>query len=365
MTHPQNSAAATAAARSPRYDLEAMARCVVPMFRATGMSQDKAQVVTDILLEADRMGHTTHGLALAPMYLDAATAGAMACEGEPELVSDRGACLTWRGRRLPGPWLTAKAVDLALARVKTYGTVTVAISDSHHIGALAAYLPRATAQGCMLMIACSLPSVKGVAPFGGSQAVFTPNPMAAGIPTDGDPILLDVSASITTLNMTKQLARAGRPFPQPWAIDAQGQPTTDPNVVLNQGGTLLSAGGLDHGHKGYAWALLVEALSQGISGFGRADAPTGTSVSVFIQVIDPEAFGGQAEFKRQMSWLGNACRRSPPLPGGEGVRLPGERALAQRREAARTGVALAPDVIAGLAPWACRFGIELPQPLAA
>jgi LDH2 family malate/lactate/ureidoglycolate dehydrogenase len=348
---------------SARYDLEALQRSVEAIFRAAGMEDDKARLVAEILLEADLMGHTTHGLALAPMYLEAVMAGAMTCEGEPEVVSDRGACVTWRGRRLPGPWLTAKAVDLALERVKTFGTVTIVISESHHIGALAAYLPRATRQGCMLLIASSMPSLKGVAPFGGTRPVFTPNPMAAGIPTDSDPILIDVSASITTLNMTKQLARAGQSYPQAWAIDASGQPTSDPDVVLNQGGTLLPAGGLDHGHKGYAWAILVEALSQGIAGFGRADGPTGSSVSVFIQVIDPDAFGGQADFKRQMSWLQDACRTTPPLPGVDRVRVPGERAMQNRRDAGRLGVSLSESITAALTPWANRFAVAFPTPL--
>src|SRR5690606_22597608 len=144
------------------------------------------------------------------------------------------------------------------------------ISDSHHIGALAAYLERATERGYMLTIASSMPSLAGVAPYGGTRPVFTPNPLAAGIPTQGDPILLDVSASITTINMTKQLARAGKSYEQPWLLDKDGHASTDPQVVLGQGGTILPAGGLDHGHKGYSWALLVEALST-LTGFGRAD----------------------------------------------------------------------------------------------
>lgn len=350
----------TAQDSGTRFATGALTNFVVALFRAAGLDEDKARVVAEILIEADLMGHSTHGLALAPFYLDAAITGALTCSGEPEVVRDRGACITWKGKRLPGPWLTARAVDLALERVKTYGTVTVAISDSHHIGALAAYLPRATERGCMLLIASSMPSLAGVAPFGGTRPVFTPNPMAAGIPTEGDPILLDFSASITTLNMSKQLAKAGKPFPRPWALDTQGNPSDDPDVVLNQGGTLLPAGGLDHGHKGYSWAILVEALSQGIPGFGRADAPAGTSVSVFLQVIDPDAFGGQPGFKRQMSWLGEACRNNPPRPGIDRVRVPGDRANACKRAALLDGVALSPSIVSGLSAWADRFSMTLP-----
>jgi len=349
----------TAQAQAGRYDVSQTRAFAQALFRAAGLDEDKARVVADILVEADLMGHTTHGLALAPAYLDAAASGALAGSGEPDVVADRGACVTWRGKRLPGPWLTARAVDLALERVRTYGVVTVAISESHHIGALATYLARATEQGCLLLIASSMPSLAGVAPYGGTQAVFTPNPIAAGIPTGGDPILLDISASITTINMTRQLIHAGKSFPQPWAMDAAGNPSSDPQVALSQGGTLLPAGGLDHGHKGYGWALLVEALSS-LSGHGRADRPSGTCVSVFIQAIDPDAFGGQGDFSRQMGWLAQACQANPPRPGTDRVRLPGERGLASKRAALEQGVALSGNILAGLSRWAGQYGLALP-----
>ncbi len=345
-----------------RYEPGGMGKLAQTLFLRAGLEQEKAQAVASILLEADMMGHVTHGLALLPAYLGAAESGALTCHGEPDVISDRGACITWQGKRLPGPWLTAKAVDLALDRVQTYGTVTVAISDSHHIGALAAYLKRATDRGYMLLIASSMPSLAGVAPYGGTRAVFTPNPMAVGIPTDGDPILLDVSSSITTINLTKQLAKAGKKFPYPWLMDTAGNASNDPETALSQGGTLLPVGGLDHGHKGYSWALLVEALST-LSGFGRAEQPSGTSVSVFIQAIDPNAFGGQDRFKHQMTWLGNACKDNPPRTGVERVRLPGERALAHIRESKERGVALSDSIIEGLAHYAEKYGLQMPAPL--
>src|SRR5690606_6523778 len=139
---------------------------------------------------------------------------------------------------------------------------------------------------------------------------------AVGIPTEGDPILLDISSSITTINLTKQLAKAGKTFDYPWLMDAHGNLSNDPDTALTQGGTLLPVGGLDHGHKGYSLALMVEALST-LSGFGRADQPSGTCVSVFIQAIDPGAFGGQGDFKHQMTWLSDACKNNPPRPSVE------------------------------------------------
>lgn len=350
-------------AASARFDYPALRKFAASLFSAAGLDTDKAENIAEILTEADLMGHSTHGLALAPWYLDAIKSGAMTLDGEPEILSDRGACVLWNGRRLPGTWLTAKAVDLAVERVATYGTVTITISESWHIGALAAYLPRATDKGYMVMLACSTPTVGGVAPYGGTKPLFTPNPYAAGIPTDGDPILLDISASITTLNKAKQLFKEGRSFPQPWVLDADGNPTDDPAAVVNGGGSLLPVGGLDHGHKGYSLALLVEALTQGLGGFGRSDHPSGTSVSVFLQVIDPTAFGGRELFRKQTTWLAESCRSNPPRPGVDRVRVPGDRAYACKREALERGVPLDDAIFNGLRPYAEQFGLRIPEPL--
>src|SRR5262245_50323220 len=174
----------------------------------------------------------------------------------------------------------------------------VVVRRSHHIGCLASFLQAATDRGLMVIVASSDPSVASVAPFGGRRAVFTPDPMAVGIPTEGDPILIDQSASITTNGLSDRLRREGKRFPGPWALDAGGKPTDDPAVLFTDPpGTLLPTGGADHGHKGYGLALLIEALTQGLGGFGRADAPKGWGASVFVQVLDPVAFGGADEFR--------------------------------------------------------------------
>lgn len=345
---------------SHRYSIERLRTLASDLLKDAGLAEDRAATVADILLEGDLLGHDTHGLALLAPYLQELRSGGMAATGEPVVIADRGACITWDGERLPGTWLAATAVDLALARVVTYGTVTVVIRRAHHIGCLAAYLARATSRGCMTLLACSDPAVASVAPFGGTRAVFTPDPIAIGIPTGGDPILIDVSASITTNGMSNRLRAAGQRFAHPWLLDGRGHPTNDP-AVLGDGppGTILPIGGLDHGHKGYGLALMVEALTQGLGGFGRADAPSGWGASVFLQVIDPAAFGGGDAFRRQTDWLVEACRTNPPRPGIDSVRLPGHRGLELRRAALRDGVPLHPGVWEGLVAEAERAGIPV------
>jgi LDH2 family malate/lactate/ureidoglycolate dehydrogenase len=348
----------------PRFRAADLIAYATRLFAAAGCDGDKPQTIAVGLVEADLLGHTTHGLQLASAYLRELESGSMTPRGEPEIVADRGAEVTWDGRRLPGVWLTSRAVDLAVERSSTYGTATVVIRRSHHIGSLAAFLQQATDRGMMVIVASSDPAMASVAPFGGRTAVLTPDPIAVGIPTDGDPILIDMSMSITTNGLSDRLRREGSRFPGPWVIDASGRPTDDPAVLFaDPPGTLLPAGGTDHGHKGYGLALMIEALTQGLGGFGRTDAPTGWGASVFVQVIDPTAFGGADGFRRQSAWTAAACRASPPLPGVDAVRLPGERGLQRKRRATVEGVELYPGILSALKPWATKLGVTPPRPV--
>ena len=339
-------------------DLLALASALL---RGAGLAAERADTVAAVLLEGDLLGHDTHGLALLAPYLDELASGRMRAEGTWEVVSDTGAALCWDGRRLPGPWLVAEAIEAAIPRAERHGTCTVVIRRSHHIACLAAYLARATDRGKVMLLLSSDPNAGSVAPHGGTRGLYTPNPIAAGFPTDGDPVLLDVSTSTTTNGLTGRLHREGRQLAHPWVLDGTGAPTHDPAALAAEpAGSILPLGGLDSGHKGYALGLLVEALTAGLGGFGRADPKEGWGASVFLQVIDPGRFGGAAAFVRETGWLAGAARTNPPRPGGEAVRLPGERGLALRRRQLAEGVRLYPSIMPALAPWAERLGVGMP-----
>ena len=356
--------AAAPAAAGARHDADALAAFARTLFARAGMREDMARDVADVLVEGDLLGHTTHGLALAAPYLDELAKGSMRKAGEPTVASAMPASQTWDGGRLPGPWLVLRALDAAMGMASTQGTGTVVIRRSHHIACLAAYLRRATARGMMAIVYSSDPVAASVAPFGAVSPVFTPNPLAAGIPTSGDPILLDVSASYTTNGLTARLHHAGQKLPHPWVQDAQGNATSDPRVLFEEPkGTLLPLGGLDAGHKGYALALLIEAMTAALTGFGRADPKEGWGATVFVQALDPGAFGGLDAFRRQMDWLVDACHGATPRPGVERVRLPGERGLALMREQKQRGVALHPTILPMLAPWSAKLGVPMPGPV--
>ena len=336
----------------------------VRLMQAVGLAQNRARVVAGILLEADLMGHSTHGLQLLAAYLGELEAGTMTKAGEPSIMADRGSAVTWDGRYLPGPWLIHQAMDLAFERVQEHPVVTVVIQRSHHIACLAAYLERATKKGLLMLLATSDPSVQTVAPYGGIQPVYTPNPIAAGIPTQGEPIILDLSMSTTANGTVKRFHNQGRQLPGPWLLDNQGNISDNPADLFSEPpGSVLPLGGLDLGYKGFALGVLVEALTAALSGYGRADEPKQWGAAVFLQVIDPAAFGGRDRFIRETEWLAEACRTTSTKPGESPVRLPGSRALQLRGEQLKKGVALYPSIMPALKPWAEKLGIPLPAPL--
>jgi L-lactate dehydrogenase len=345
------------------YRAEALLAAATALLARAGLAVERAAAVAEVLLEGDLLGHTTHGLDLLPRYLAELEAGRMERSGEPETLSDHGSSVLWDGHYLPGPWLVKEAIATARARLVEHPSVTLVIRRSHHIGCLQAYLKPATDAGLVILLTCSDPSTGGVTPHGGVASRITPNPIAFGFPTDGEPVLIDVSMSTTTNAMSRRVFEEGGRLPGPWLIDAEGRPSDDPAVLFGERpGALLPLGGLDLGHKGFALALIVEALTSGLGGHGRADEPKRWGASVFLQLLDPERFGGRAAFVREASRLAELCRATPVAAGGPPVRLPGEAALQRRDRQLRDGVELHPRILSALAPWADRYGLALPPP---
>ena len=346
----------------PRYESDALGAYATNVLCAAGLDHEHADIVARTLVEGDLMGHDTHGLALLAGYVGALEAGTMTKHGGPDVVSDRPAALLWDGRRLPGPSLVARGIDALAPRARELGSATLVIRRSHHIACLAAYLLKATEAGFVMLLASSDPSVQSVAPFGGTRALFTPNPIAIGIPTSDTPILIDISSSVTTNAMTARRHASGERFAEPWMLDASGNATDDPGVLFSDPpGTILPLGGLGAGHKGFGLALLIEALTGGLAGFGRADPPEGWGATVFVTLYEPDAFSGMAAFERQMDWLAHACRNNPPRPAGEPVRMPGDRAVERRAYQRAHGVRLHPAIVEPLRACGARYGVVFPD----
>jgi LDH2 family malate/lactate/ureidoglycolate dehydrogenase len=350
---------------SRRFDSNSLVAFAASLLHRSGLEPAKAQVVAEVLVEGDLLGHTTHGLQLLPSYLQQIEKGTMTLSGEPRVIADFPAAITWDGMRLPGPWLVRSAIDQAAERAAKYGTCTVSIRRSHHTACLSAYLMRATEQNMMAILCTSDPGYVGVAPHGGRKGLYSTNPITAGWPNEHGPVMVDMSTSIASMGVILRAHEQGTKLPGKWLLHPDGHPTDDPAArFADPPAALLPVGGLDHGHKGYGLALLVEALTSGLAGFGRADPKEPWTNNVYIHVLAPALFGGAEEFVRQTSFLADACQKIPPREGVERVRLPGEASLQRRREQLEHGVHLYPAVLPALQPWAEKLKIPQPQPIA-
>ena len=271
---------------------------------------------------------------------------------------------TWEGDKLPGPWLVRQASDWASDAATNFGMGAVSIQRAGHIGCLAAYLQRIAERGQLLLLFSSDPSTASVAPWGGTRRVFTPNPIAAGWGTGGSSVMMDISMSITTNAMTARRRAEGTRFPAPTLLDADGAATDDPNAFFSEpAGTLLPLGGIQAGHKGAALGVLVEALTSGLSGYGRKDPSAGWGAALLVLVLDPARFGGAEAFAAETQWMADAVHGNPPVRGGEAPRLPGERGLARKAEQRFKGVALHPSIAPLLRARGEKAGVAFPAPL--
>jgi LDH2 family malate/lactate/ureidoglycolate dehydrogenase len=329
------------------------------VLETAGLPSEPARSVAAGLVEGDLYGHSTHGLALLSDYVEELESGAMERHGAPEIVADAGAIAVWDGRRLPGVWTTQLAVAESIRRAEKLGLGGVAIRRSHHIACLAAFLEEPARKGYLILVISSDPSARHVAPYGGLKPVMTPNPIAAGIPRDPDPILIDVSMSTTAAGVVARHKALGKNLPGQWLLDAKGQATDDPSA-LSSGGSILPIGGVDNGYKGFGLSLLVEALTQSLAGFGRANRPTDWGAGVCVLAFAPSKLVGNDAFHHQTNWLAEACLSQESIDPSRPIRLPGQLALERKRRAMQEGLVLPDIVFSGLQTLAERKAIPLP-----
>jgi LDH2 family malate/lactate/ureidoglycolate dehydrogenase len=328
---------------------------------AAGLASSMAPTVAEVLVEGDLMGHDTHGLALLPAYLSALENGGMARSGQPEVLRDCPAAMLWDGCFLPGPWLLTEGFRQGVKRAHENGTFTLAIARSHHTASLVAYLRPVVEQGMVAMITVSDPTEACVLPFGGTAPLLSTNPLAWGFPGTEGAILVDVSTSTTTNGMVRRLSEQNRLFRDELLADNAGRASRDPAVRLTDPpGSILPLGGMASGHKGTGLGIVVEALTHGLSGNGRHTGPQGWQANVFLQVFDPEIFGGRSALETELGHLARNIRANKPTDPDKAVRLPGDRALNNRARHLSQGVPLIAPIYQKLEEWAVKLKIDMP-----
>lgn len=305
--------------------------------RANRTDEDAARATARALVAAEADGQAAHGLSRVPAYALQARSGKVDGQAIPRIETPTPGVI----RVDAGLGFAYPAIDAALAHLaplaRSQGVAVAAIHRSHHFGQVGAHAERLAESGLVALVFGNTP--KAMAFPGGRRAMLGTNPLAFAVPRpDGEaPLVIDLALSVAARGKIVAAQKAGRTIPADWAVDAQGEPTTDPTAAL--AGTLSPIGGT----KGGALALMVEILGAALtagafgweaSSFFDAEGPPPNMGHLFL-AIDPGPTSGSA-FGSRMSSLIAAMATEPS------VRLPGSRRLAARERARSAGVTLNP-----------------------
>jgi (2R)-3-sulfolactate dehydrogenase (NADP+) len=310
--------------------------------KRAGTSKATAEATARALVAAEAEGLGGHGLSRVALYCQHLREGRALGKAKPKIIRRKGAiCLIDAGGGLAF-LACALAVKEAIKRARRYGVCFTGITNSHHMGAVAYHLaPVAEAGMIGIAFTNSPPAINA---WGGKRAFYGTNPVAAIIPRrDAEPIVVDLSLTEVTRGKIMVYAKEGKPIPLGWAVDKDGNPTTDAKAALT--GSLNAIGGV----KGASLALIVEVLCVALTGaafsfendsyFEPGNKPR---IGHAMLAIDPAALAGTDNyFSRIEVMIGN-------MLADDGVRLPGTRRHRLKTAAFEKGLEISDTIHAEL-----------------
>lgn len=300
-----------------------------------GATAECAQLQADALVEGELRAHPSHGLRRLPVIVERMCRGLIDISAVPHLEWSAEASLAVDGNMGFGPVALDAAIDAVCTRAARTGIAMAAISKSSHIGMLAPYVERVARQGCIGVLLTTSEAL--VHAWGGRSPMVGTNPIGIGIPTDGEPLTLDMSTSAVSMGKIIDYAAKGKPLPSGWATDRAGEPTEDASEAAVFGA--LSPFG---GPKGYALGVTIESLvatvtqtAYGTDVLGTLDSEHLVTKGDLLIVISLEALGLIPVLPFLTNYL-TQIRASGGTPTS--VDVPGDRARRTRAERRAHGV---------------------------
>jgi uncharacterized oxidoreductase len=309
------------------------------LLAAAGAADADARTVADHLVDANLAGHDSHGVGMLPQYVRAVRGGVLDPRAHAALEDRGGAVLAADGRRGFGQVVAREAIAAGMARARETGVALVALRNAFHVGRVGAYGEQAAAAG---LASVHFVNVVGhgpiVAPFGGTDARLSTNPLCVAVPVAGAaPFVLDFATSALALGKVRVALARGEEVPPGVLLDAQGRPTTDPAAMFVPPLGAILPFGL---HKGYGLALACELLAGALAGGGTLPSvppePGRITNNMLSFVLDPSRLPGAerlaTEIPAALGWVRAsppADPRAPVLVAGEPERLARARRLAQ------------------------------------
>ena len=342
------------------FDPERIKRFCARALQSVGMSEDDARIAAEVLVTADIRGTKTHGTLGLRNYIRQMREGGADPRAEIEVVSDGPTWAIIDGHAGMGVVTSYKSARIAIEKARQVGVGIAAVRNSNHFAA-ANYFAMMCADEGMIGLSMSSADISMTAP-GAAGRVIGNNPFAYAVPTGGEPMNLDIATAFVAGGKVHAAVRDGRSVPLGWITDKDGNPTTDPDDYEKRDGAMVPMSG----HKGFAFALLIEALSGALSGGGIRDELTSfgalperpSQICHFFLAINVGAMVETSEFTGRMDRLVDGVRNSRRMEGVDRIYTPGEMEHEREEYVAKHGIALDHGALNALKGLAADLGIE-------
>jgi len=333
----------------------ALSRFATEVFARAGLPRGDAALVAEVLVWANLRGVDTHGVLRIPRYVELIENGDMNPRPSLRIRTETPAAVLLEADRAAGPVAMMRGVAEAVRKARDAGIGLALVRATTHTAALGYYTLEIAKEGMAgIALAGSWPNVV----YHGSRAAgVSTSPISIAVP-GGEPVVLDMATSLVSMGKLNQAKKAGKPIPEGWALDAKGNPTTDPQAAH----TPLPMGGA----KGSGLSFMVECLASLIASNpllaeSLEDTPEGARhrQNGFVMAIDLAQFGDPESFRREVDRLVKSLKALPRAEGVEEILMPGERGARTREERARDGIPLPAAVLGELATLAGRLGVAM------
>ena len=306
---------------------------IMGILKCMKVSDEDASIVADVTIDADLKGFSSHGIGRFPQYIRGLKAGTINSEAEIATEKETDSMALLNGNHKFGHVVTYNAMEIAIKKAKENGIGVVGVHDSNHFGVAGYYSDMAIMNDMIgIVIANTEPAV---APIGGKEPIIGTNPIAIGIPSNKNYVSVDMATSASARGKLLEAKRKGEKIPENVALDADGNPTIDPEEALR--GSILPFGA----HKGYALSFMIEILAGPLvrAAFGKqvtgtANPDVTCTKGDLVMAIDPSKFSDLETFKEEVDEFIEEIR------GSGNVFIPGDMEVRNIKDRKENGIAI-------------------------
>lgn len=323
-----------------RVDHERLKKLVDDLFHAAGCERRESERIAHYLVIANLVGHDSHGVIRAPIYIDWLRKERVIANQIPSIPFETDSIAVVDGQFGFGQVSGEEAMKIGLAKCAKSGVAIVALRNAGHLGRIGDWAEMCANAG---KVSLHFVNTSGggilVAPFGGRERRLSANPIAAGIPVkDSAPIILDMSTCIIAEGKIKVAFNKGQNIPDGCILDYNGAATNDPKIFYaDPPGVILPMAG----HKGFSLGVVAEILAGALTG-GDCSRPGVIRISnnMLTLILDPEAFVTRDYFNQEIGDFIEYVKSSKTIAPDGSILMPGEPEAQNRARRLRDGVEL-------------------------